>query len=106
MFLFLIVAVKNSMKRQAAASPARPIAAGSRSSPARARSRDGIGTSSEFMDVVHVNLAAVAEFFRIEKVGRIDINHRVDSLSPQMAIFRNPFRPVYAPFLRSFPSPN
>ena len=49
-FRFRIVAVKNSMKRHAADSPARPIAAGRFSTPARVRSRRGIGTSSELMD--------------------------------------------------------
>src|SRR5262249_932106 len=38
-FLFRMVAVKNSMKRQAAASPARSIGAGRRPKPARLKSR-------------------------------------------------------------------
>src|SRR5579871_242097 len=48
-FRFLIVAVKNSTKRQAAASPARVIAAGKLSNPARERSRWGIGTRLSLM---------------------------------------------------------
>ena len=48
-FRFRIVAAKNSTKRHAAASPARPITAGRFSIPARARSRSGIGASSEVM---------------------------------------------------------
>src|SRR5580698_2724051 len=74
-FLFLIVATKNSMKRHAAASPARPIAAGSRSIPARARSRGGIGTSSALMNVVHQILDDGTRILRDQKSLRDRYHH-------------------------------
>ena len=47
LFLFRMFAVKNSMKRQAAFSPARVIAAGKRSKPARPSFPEGMGASSK-----------------------------------------------------------
>jgi len=73
-FRFRIVAAKNSMKRQAAASPARPIAAGRFSKPARARSRRGMATSSETHGrACRETSTAKAEFLGVKEVSGVNL---------------------------------